>query len=327
MINLEPRHLALLKTILSRYDYSFYLFGSRITDKTQQFSDIDLFFFESIPSVLLDELAERLVNSDLPFKVDLVDFNTCTESFQAILLQSYVCIQSSTVLKNIQLWYGNYLHPLLASGSDGNCKQLVMPTYAFRYVQSNSDVTFLNSKSDVTKLFSGSSITVLVAPDVYNFENKRALLAAGFVEKKIFVLDLAIQTTHSDGSNKYELLTVDRKTFRCHIQQCVKNIQDAPCFYIQSLGLKSNGKHVIVKHADKMIAFFDLISHENTLMLCNLLLCENSEKELMDNLCSYLKNSFQTSNEQRLLLFSKEKNIKTTTGSIVTCFFCYEYQK
>jgi predicted nucleotidyltransferase len=44
MLNIEPRHLEIVKAILSKYNYEFYIFGSRITDKAKKFSDLDLFY-------------------------------------------------------------------------------------------------------------------------------------------------------------------------------------------------------------------------------------------------------------------------------------------
>ena len=41
-INTEPRHLAIIQKILNQYDYSFYVFGSRATEKVKPLSDLDL---------------------------------------------------------------------------------------------------------------------------------------------------------------------------------------------------------------------------------------------------------------------------------------------
>lgn len=93
MVKLEERHLRLLKNILIRYDYSFYLFGSRASGNARPFSDIDIFYTETIPSSELLKLEEELEESDLPYKVDLVDYNTCDKEFQKILKRTHVCIQ------------------------------------------------------------------------------------------------------------------------------------------------------------------------------------------------------------------------------------------
>jgi len=94
MINLPERHLKLLRSILGKYDYSFYLFGSRITDRAKEFSDIDLFYKEPIPDETILRLEEELEESDLPYKVDLVDYNKCDDSFKRIIDKSYIPIHS-----------------------------------------------------------------------------------------------------------------------------------------------------------------------------------------------------------------------------------------
>lgn len=86
MITIEPRHLEIVKNILGAYDYTFYAFGSRVTQKNlKKFSDLDLFYLEPIPSKTLFALEEAFEESDLPYKVDLVDFFKCNSEFQKIL--------------------------------------------------------------------------------------------------------------------------------------------------------------------------------------------------------------------------------------------------
>jgi predicted nucleotidyltransferase/ribosomal protein S18 acetylase RimI-like enzyme len=102
MINIDPRHLKIIKNILSKYDYTFYLFGSRLTYKAKAFSDIDLYYTEDIPATLLNKLEEDFEESDLPYKADLVDYNKCDEGFKKIMLQNYLCLQASSKLQIIE---------------------------------------------------------------------------------------------------------------------------------------------------------------------------------------------------------------------------------
>ncbi len=85
MINLEKKHLKILKEILSKYPYTFYLFGSRTKGKSLKFSDIDLCYKENIPHKTITNIKFELEDSDLPFFVDLVDFNNCTPDFQKLI--------------------------------------------------------------------------------------------------------------------------------------------------------------------------------------------------------------------------------------------------
>lgn len=90
MINLEEKHLEILTSIFSKYPYTFYAFGSRITPHAKKLSDLDLFYKEKIPESILSKLQEELEDSDLPFTVDLVDYYKCDETFKKILDTQYV---------------------------------------------------------------------------------------------------------------------------------------------------------------------------------------------------------------------------------------------
>lgn len=98
MINLEPKHLRELKSILEKYDHSFYLFGSRITENVKKFSDIDIIFFENISNSDLIKLEDELEECDLPFTVDLVNYNKCDESFKKIIGHDFVPIITKNFL-------------------------------------------------------------------------------------------------------------------------------------------------------------------------------------------------------------------------------------
>lgn len=90
MINLEQKHLAIVTGILKKYDYAFFVFGSRITEKTKKFSDLDLLYFDDIPSSIILKIEEAFEESDLPFKVDLVNYHKCDKDFQNIIGSSYI---------------------------------------------------------------------------------------------------------------------------------------------------------------------------------------------------------------------------------------------
>ena len=95
-INIEARHLKILKEVLTNFNYNFYIFGSRITPKARKFSDLDLLYFEEIPLNVLLQLEEALEESDLPYKVDLVNYHKCDESFKKIIGKNYICIKEFT---------------------------------------------------------------------------------------------------------------------------------------------------------------------------------------------------------------------------------------
>lgn len=64
-------------------------FGSRVKDKAKKYSDLDVSirYFEKIPLPVLAELKEKLAQSDLPYKVDVVDYQRISEEFQNLIDQ------------------------------------------------------------------------------------------------------------------------------------------------------------------------------------------------------------------------------------------------
>lgn len=83
MIQIEPAHRAIIEAILKSYPYTFYLFGSRATGTARRFSDIDLLYKDNIPSLVISNLREAFEESNLPFFVDIINWNACTPDFQA----------------------------------------------------------------------------------------------------------------------------------------------------------------------------------------------------------------------------------------------------
>jgi uncharacterized protein len=62
----------ILQSILSKYPYQFYAYGSRAKGTAKKYSDLDLCYQENIPSYKVVKLEEELENSDLSFMVELV---------------------------------------------------------------------------------------------------------------------------------------------------------------------------------------------------------------------------------------------------------------
>jgi len=79
---IEERHLKIVKEILSRYPYNFYAFGSRVKGNPRRFSDLDICFMDNVPWNIRAHLDEDFEESDLPFKVDVVAWESCSKDFQ-----------------------------------------------------------------------------------------------------------------------------------------------------------------------------------------------------------------------------------------------------
>lgn len=85
MIFAEKHHIKIIKEILSKYPYKFYVFGSRSNGTQKKFSDLDLCFLEDIPWNIRAHIDEDFENSDLPFTVDIIDFKKCDTSFKKLI--------------------------------------------------------------------------------------------------------------------------------------------------------------------------------------------------------------------------------------------------
>ena len=88
-LDLRPDHWAIVRDILQRHvpDRQVVAFGSRATWTAKDYSDLDLAVMgeESLPLDISSALAEAFSESDLPFKVDIVDWASIDETFRNII--------------------------------------------------------------------------------------------------------------------------------------------------------------------------------------------------------------------------------------------------
>lgn len=99
MINLEPKYLEMVRKILSEYipNAEVRVFGSRITEKARQFSDLDIVVVgaKRMDLRVFAALKEAFVESDLPFRVDILDWQGISESFRKNIEERYEVLQYS----------------------------------------------------------------------------------------------------------------------------------------------------------------------------------------------------------------------------------------
>jgi predicted nucleotidyltransferase len=84
-LQVESRHLNILKHILSKYPYKFHAYGSRAKGTARKFSDLDLCYQESIPRKVIYQIQEELEESDLPFFVELVNWEQMKPVFRELI--------------------------------------------------------------------------------------------------------------------------------------------------------------------------------------------------------------------------------------------------
>lgn len=81
-----------VRTHLPDKSYKAFVFGSRATNTNRKFSDIDLGIMgpKPLPSNVYVSLDQDFQESDLPYRVDLVDFSNVTEKFKEASLSSII---------------------------------------------------------------------------------------------------------------------------------------------------------------------------------------------------------------------------------------------
>ncbi len=94
-VDINPTDLTCVKSILSAHlqnEAKVWVFGSRATWTTKDSSDLDLAIDAGRPLTRQEEcaLADAFDESDLPYKVDIVDLQTASESFKTIIERDMV---------------------------------------------------------------------------------------------------------------------------------------------------------------------------------------------------------------------------------------------
>jgi predicted nucleotidyltransferase len=96
-LELRPSELGIVREILQRHvpEREVWAFGSRVKGKAKTYSDLDLAVLGEQPLTLSirAELAEEFSESDLPYKVDVVDWATTSERFREIISKEYIVVQ------------------------------------------------------------------------------------------------------------------------------------------------------------------------------------------------------------------------------------------
>ncbi|MCC4602421.1 restriction endonuclease subunit S [Xanthomonas campestris pv. badrii] len=98
-IDIRPDHWQIVRDILRKHvpQYEVWAFGSRAKWLAKQYSDLDLTIITDQPLSLAVSaaLADDFSESDLPWKVDVVDWATTGESFRKIIERDKVVVQES----------------------------------------------------------------------------------------------------------------------------------------------------------------------------------------------------------------------------------------
>ncbi|MCX8049211.1 MAG: nucleotidyltransferase domain-containing protein [Methylohalobius sp.] len=97
MINVNPHHLKTIKRILREHvpDCEVRAFGSRVNGRAKDYSDLDLVVVgdKELPLDTLSLLREAFEDSDLPFRVDVLDWHAISEKFRRVIENHYEILQ------------------------------------------------------------------------------------------------------------------------------------------------------------------------------------------------------------------------------------------
>ena len=103
LLDLSPEHEAILLETLARHvptGIAVWAFGSRTKGNARRYSDLDLALAgkHPLPAALLSDLADAFDESDLPWKVDLLDWATTSEAFRKIIDEDRVILIDGTAV-------------------------------------------------------------------------------------------------------------------------------------------------------------------------------------------------------------------------------------
>ena len=97
MLDLAPAELAIVRDILRRHvpGLAVRAFGSRVKGTARRYSDLDLAVITDTPIGfdIIGRLREDFSESELPFRVDVLDWATTSEPFRRVVEQDNVLIQ------------------------------------------------------------------------------------------------------------------------------------------------------------------------------------------------------------------------------------------
>ena len=97
MIDLAPHHLEKIRSILGKHvpQCEVRAFGSRVDWTAKDYSDLDLAVVASakLSNDTLRHLKEAFEESDLPFRVEVLDWHAISPDFQKVIEKEYEVIQ------------------------------------------------------------------------------------------------------------------------------------------------------------------------------------------------------------------------------------------
>ncbi|MCL4461608.1 MAG: nucleotidyltransferase domain-containing protein [Nitrospirae bacterium] len=96
-LDIRPDHMEIVRNILENVipEREVWAFGSRVNGTARKTSDLDLVVIGVHPLEFqtLGRLLDAFSASDLPYKVDVVDWSRTGEGFRTIIVSNHVVLQ------------------------------------------------------------------------------------------------------------------------------------------------------------------------------------------------------------------------------------------
>lgn len=129
-IDIHPDHWAIVRDILQKNvpQYEVWAFGSRATWKAKEFSDLDLAIITDT-ALSLDvsaSLSHDFSESNLPWKVDVVDWATTSEEFRKIIEHDKVVVQDGEDWETVRV--GEIADSISVTHKRQKCKLVFLNT-------------------------------------------------------------------------------------------------------------------------------------------------------------------------------------------------------
>lgn len=97
-LDVQSDHLEIVRRLLARHvpGLEVWAFGSRVSGRAGKHSDLDLCIRTANPLsfTAMGLMEEAFSDSDLPYKVDLVDWSAISEEFRQIVAERKVVVQA-----------------------------------------------------------------------------------------------------------------------------------------------------------------------------------------------------------------------------------------
>jgi type I restriction enzyme S subunit len=101
MIDVLPHYLEIVSKILQTHvpECEVRAFGSRITQTAKPYSDLDLVVVgkERLANKIIYALKDDFEESDLPFRVDVLDWYSISKEFRKVVEKNFLVIQKGSL--------------------------------------------------------------------------------------------------------------------------------------------------------------------------------------------------------------------------------------